>query len=104
MLFSGDWVELDLEGNMLHQDEWSMSSAPPHFPLLSVLLRSLLVQAMSHYLNTMYLPLFIHAHLSHFTSKSRSVGCIQISRHKVMFHQSYKTNQDLRDPREPSRI
>ena len=43
-------METHLEGNILHQDEWSMSTAPPEFPLLSVLLRNLLV----------HVPPFIH--------------------------------------------
>ena len=101
-------MEPHLEGNMLHQDEWSMSSTPPHFPLLSVLLRNYLVQAskhhVSHYLNTLYLPSFIQAYLSHLNSKSRTVCCIQISRHKAITHQSSKAIQRLQKPQVPSRI
>ena len=36
-------METHLEGNMLHQDEWVMFTTPPEFPLLSVLLRNVLV-------------------------------------------------------------
>ena len=32
---------------MLHQDEWSMSTTPHEFPLLSVLLRNLRVPGMT---------------------------------------------------------
>ena len=63
LTFSGEWVEPKLEGNMLHPHAWSMSTTPPHFPLLSVLLRSLLVQVMSRYLKTMYHPSFKHVSL-----------------------------------------
>ena len=40
-------METHLERNILHQDEWSMSTTPPIFPLLSVLLRNLLVFGMT---------------------------------------------------------
>ena len=102
--FSGEWVEPDLEGNILHQDEWSMSSTPPHFHLLNVLLISLLVQVMSQYLKTTYHPSFIQAYLSYLKSKSKIICCIRISSRKAIIHQSYKTILDLQDPEEPSRI
>ena len=81
-----------------------MSSTLPHFPLLGVLLISLLVQAMSHYLKTMHHTSLIQAYLSHLESKSKTVCCIRISRHKAIMHQSYKTIQYLQDSQEPSRI
>ena len=89
---------------MLHQDERSMSSTPPHFPLLCVLHKSLLVQAMSHYLKTIYHPSFIQTYLSHLKSESRTVCCIRIPKHKATCYQSYKTISDIQDPQEPSRI
>lgn len=97
-------MEPDLEGNILHVDEWSMSTTPPHFPLLSVFLSNFHVQAMSHYLKSMYHPSFIQAYLSHLCSKSRTVCCSVLLRHKAIIHQSSKTNQDLQDPQEPSRL
>ena len=53
-------METHLEGNMLHQDEWSMSNTPPEFPLLSVLLRNLLVHGMTSLL-IVHVPPFIHS-------------------------------------------
>ena len=32
-------METHFKGNMLHQDEWRMSTTPSEFPLLSVLLK-----------------------------------------------------------------
>ena len=45
---------------MLHQDEWSMSSTPLEFPLLSVLLRNLTVHGMTSLL-IVHVPPFIHS-------------------------------------------
>ena len=102
----------------LVESEWSqiwretcsikMSGACPPLLLtslpLSVLLRNYLVQALSHYLNTMYPSSFIQAYLSHLNSKSRTVCCIRISRHKAITHQSSKAIQGLQEPQVPSRI
>ena len=40
-------MERHLEGNIRHQDECRMSSKPLEFPLLSVLLRNILVHDMA---------------------------------------------------------
>ena len=97
-------MEADLEGNIPHVDEWSMSTTPPHIPLLSVLLSNFHVQAMSHYLKSMYHPSFIHSYLSHLNSKSRTVCCVVLLTSRAISHQSSKTIQDLQDPQEPSRL
>ena len=97
-------MEAPLEGNMLHSHEWSMKSTPPHFPLLSVLLRSLLVQAMYPLLKSMYHPSFIHSLLPHLSSKSRTVCCILLSRHKAIKFKTFQTSKVPQDPQEPSRL
>ena len=53
-------METDLEGNILHQDEWSMYTTPPVFPPLSVLLRNLFVHGMISLLKD-HVPPFIHS-------------------------------------------
>ena len=97
-------MEADLEGNIPHVDEWSMSTTPPHFPLLSVFPSNFHVLVMTHYLKSMYHPSFIHSYLSHLNSKSRTVCCFVLLTSRAIFHQSSKTIQDLQDPQEPSRL
>ena len=46
--------------NMLHQDEWIMSTTPSEFPLFSVLLMSLLVYGTISLL-TVHVPPFFHS-------------------------------------------
>ena len=53
-------MERHVEGNMLHQDEWSMYTTPPEFPLLSVLLKNLLVHGMTPLL-ILHVPPFNHS-------------------------------------------
>jgi len=51
----------------------------------------------------MYHPSLIHSYLSHLNSKSRTVCCILLSRHKAITHWCYKSIQDIQEPQEPSR-
>ena len=53
-------METHLKGNILHQDEWSRSTTPREFHLLSVLLRNLPVHRMSSLL-IVHVPPFIHS-------------------------------------------
>ena len=53
-------MERHLEENILHQDEWSMSTTPLEFRLLSVLLRNLLVHGMTSLL-IVHVPPFIQS-------------------------------------------
>ena len=56
-------MERHSEGNILHQDEWSMSTIPHEFPLLSVLLINLLVHGMTSLL-IVHVPPFIHSYIT----------------------------------------
>ena len=56
-------METHFEGNMLHKDEWSMSTTPPESPLLSVLLINLLVHCMTSLL-IVHFPFFSHSCLT----------------------------------------
>ena len=48
---------------MLHQDEWSISTTHPEFPLLNVLLRYLFVHGMTSLL-IVHVPPFIHSYIT----------------------------------------
>ena len=77
-------MERHLEGNILHQDEWSMSTTPSELPLLSVLLRNLLIHGMISQLKV-HGPPSIHSCITLlFEVQTRVVCCVLISRHKAI--------------------
>ena len=58
-------METHLEGNILHEDEWSMSTTSHEFPLLSVLLRNLVVHSLCMtQLLIVHVPPFFYSCLS----------------------------------------